>query len=267
MSYVFWNILFKQAITHVQNVYQELEGSDSISSELPSYSFSIDSGDEIVIKNAPEPFIIQIKNKPEDLASANISLRMPGDYYPYSIQLDSPDCALVLSLAALNDHRNETNLTVLIQYGKTPSSDDFDLKLILTDQGLLEISAGNYTTITSPAGGDWNLTGNNVYVRESNDNSVLIWNFVNHRYANFTNKSQLNFGFFYDGPMPELVVVEDIYRFDKLEYAGRFNYSLRTFCAKCTYADLQTNTWSQEGCEVSFFGRKRFFFETFLKIR
>ena len=211
----------------------------------------MESGDELVIRDAPDPFRIQIKNKAENLVSTNISLRMPGDYYPYTLELDSPDCPLILTLAALNDHRNETNLTVLIQYGKPPSSIDYDFKLMLTQQGLLEMLPGNHTTMVPSAGSDWNLTDSDFYVRQSNDSSILMWNFFNHPYANFTNRSQLHFGFFYDGPMPELVIVEDIYRFDKLEYAGHFNYSLKTFCAKCTYADLQTNTWSQEGCEVS----------------
>ena len=103
-----------------------------------------------------------------------------------------------------------------------------------------------------------------VFARKANDSSIVMWNFQEYTYATTTrrNRSELHLSFVYEGPIPELVIVEDMYRFDKLEYAGSFNYSLKTVCASCRYADLQTNSWNEDGCEVGL----SFFFSFFLLV-
>ena len=61
-------------MTNVQNIFLEFNNTANISSEVSTFTFASD-GAEILIKDSPAPFRHQIKNKPEDLDSRNITFR------------------------------------------------------------------------------------------------------------------------------------------------------------------------------------------------
>ena len=232
-------------------MFLEFNDTGNIGSEISTFTFASD-GAEISIKDSPAPFRHQIKNKPEDLASRNITLKIPGFIRNERLKLDSPACTLVLSLKALNDAKGSTNLTVLVQYQRAPSLLDHDLKIVVRNGNETELQISDQAPVATNQTAGITLQ-RTVYARKANDSSIVLWNFPEYTYAESarSNKSELFLSFVYEGPIPDLVIKEDLYRFDELEYAGSFNYSLTTFCASCRYADLQTNTWNEDGCQVS----------------
>lgn len=52
-----------------------------------------------------------------------------GDAVFNKTRLTSPDCNMIVRFDFANDMKNVTELVVLIQYGRQPSSDDFDVKV------------------------------------------------------------------------------------------------------------------------------------------
>ena len=47
-------------------------------------------------------------------------------------------------------------------------------------------------------------------------NFSVMWNFDQYAYASLSNKTELHFQFTYEGPVPDLVTVEDNLRYDEI---------------------------------------------------
>ncbi|XP_066910530.1 polycystin family receptor for egg jelly-like isoform X2 [Clytia hemisphaerica] len=246
-----------RAITDKNNVFPELNGTNNIGSEISTVSFASTNGSEIAIENSEQPFLHQIQNNPDSFQSTNVSLRFPGFAIIKAIQLDSVNCTLVMSIKALNDHDpitnlSLTNLTVLIQYNKAPSSNDYDVKIVLRNNNT-EVTIGNQSPIFSANQSSLvtDVNGRSVFARKANDTSIVMWNFDQYAYASLSNnKTELYFQFNYEGPVADTYSQNNPFNFDEIEFAGAFNYSLTTLCASCRYANLTTNTWQEDGCEI-----------------
>lgn len=252
-------------MTYKTDMFPGIEGSENIASYQPSLQF-VSEGQELRVNDTEEPIIVKIKNKPEKLKPENITMYMPGKITFHTIEVKST-CNLLMNIKALNDLENKTILHVYIQYGKPPSTTDHDIKLTLTQSTNLTMIVNkedvlfnqtvfikNSTTTTTAA----NLTEGLFLPRKSNailtsDNTLVLWDFSNFTYSH-KNISKLYLGLTYEGKMPPLKTVQNPYTYDILEYRGEYNYSLISFCAKCSFvyvSDSSNASWSDRGCKVS----------------
>ena len=246
------------------------EMSQNIVSESEHLSLLTPERLPIEVNNLQQPIIITIKNIPEKLIGQNISLSMPEDAQVYSLVLTSDSCNMMLSFRPLNDPENLTTLFVYIQYGKVPSKNDYDIKLIINKDGTTVSNNSQTVTINVSASYGNNLINkySKIIVNQStsdagmslsierhqqarllNDNNLILWSFQNSTYA-YLNNTILFFSLFYVGPMPNKTIEENPYTFDEKEYEGKFEYELKSFCSKCSYWDETKNKWMSDGCEV-----------------
>lgn len=231
--------------------------SKYISSQVSSLNLRTETG-HLKINNTAEPFVITLENQPEKLESKNITMYMPGKTKVKSVKLDSMNCNLIISIHPLNDFKNKTKLHVLVQYGKPPTQQEHDVKLTISNEapasfiqstGFVNISAAANNTNTTTLNATTTLQRSS-YIRLLEGNSFLLWNFTEFTYGHINN-SNVYLSLYYDGPMPDLVHKENRYTYDVLDERGSFNYSLKSFCADCSYWDEEKSMWSKDGCEVS----------------
>lgn len=156
---------------------------------------------------------------------------MPGKIKIETIKFDSMiDCKLIISINPLNDFLNKTTLHVFAQYGEPPTQQEYDVKFI----------------ISQPA----SFVSTSPYIKQLEDNSFMVWNFTELKYGHMNN-SKVYLSMYYDGPMPDLVYKENRDTYDVLVERGSFNYSLKSFCADCSYWNEQKRMWTKDGCKVS----------------
>ena len=209
----------------------------------------------VSVDNAAEPIRIKIKNKPEDLKSRNVSLHMPKYLVNKAVDV-TPYCNMLINFGSLNDFKNQTRLVVYIQYAKAPSSVHYDVKLNISSAGEIDINQNN-EVVTINSTNNSTTANATVIKRKSNirilgGSTVVMWDFGNFTYS-YINSTKLYFAFSYDGPVPDRIFEENVYTYDEREYRGAFNYSMKTFCSKCSYWSVSTSKWKSEGCKVSSF--------------
>lgn len=246
-----------QSVTYRNNVFSWGNGSNKIKSEVPS--LSIKTGDSPMnVSNTPEPIVVNIKNKPEDMTTRNVSLFMPGDLMFNKTQLASENCNMILNFDFVNDPENLTQFIVYIQYGKVASKSSYDVKLNMSN------AYGMIMTVATDVPPPLNFTGNktypcnytydetqprNVYARKVNNRTILLWNFTEFFWANPCR--QLHFTFQYAGPMPKRIIIDNPFTFDAIEYRGAYNYSVRSSCGECSYWNKDKNDWTSDGCALN----------------
>lgn len=233
------------------NIYSwDLENSRNVKSEVQSLSLKT-NGEVKTVANLTEPINIKIRNR--KMQGKNISFYMPG-----FVRIDRVDvnksCIMLIDIKPLNDLKNETRLTVYIQYGRAPSPKDYEIKLTISNENGTKMEQLHGSVLIN------DTTSNNTKVmkltRHSNvhftgGSSLVMWNFSEFTYAKLnTTKRELYFRFSYGGPPPPLILQENPYTYDVLEFRGDFNYSFQAFCTKCSYWDVDKNLWKTDGCEV-----------------
>ena len=237
--------------------------SQNILSESQSLSFQSPDGRPIKVRDSLQPINIAIKNIPEKMNGKNITLSMPEDIYQVRLPLTSK-CNMLLKFVHRNDHNSLTNLIVYIQFGKVASKDDYDIKLNISIKGGVMMTKNNdvvYPSLKQKS----NVTAVNSVLQMSGnfseplqrnqdarllaDGTLMLWNFHNSTYATM-NKSELHLSFSYIGPMPDKRLDSNPYTFDEPEYAGTFDYEMKSFCTECNYWNEDENKWMSDGCEV-----------------
>ena len=244
------NVNFKQ------NIFSwDWNTSSKIKSEVASLSLKY-SNNHINVTNMSNPILININNKAEDIKQYNISLYMPGDLLFNKIALISEDCKMTINFDFINDIVNSTQFIVYIQYGKVPSSNDYDVKLNMSNiYGMImtvskavrfPLNTGDLNNISSSQ--ENGSRERNLMVRKIDNRTILMWNFSNFHWISTSNKLILFLTSSFDGPMPERRRETNYYTYDETEYRGSFNYSVRTFCSECPYWDENANKWRTDGC-------------------
>lgn len=264
--------LLLQNVNFESNVFvSDIAGAQNIKSKVASLSFK--SGkDEVKVNNTKSPIVIKLENKPEDLQAKNISLFMPGKIKVHAVKLDSMSCNLMLNMVPMNGERDkEAELVVYVQYGKPATKQSHDFQLIISHGKQLQLLKNNqvvnktitsnttdFTSITTDnitTNNDTNNVMNITIERNSNvqmidNNTIAMWDFRNFTYG-FINNSRLYLSLSYEGPMPDLKLLDNPYTYDLIEERGAYNYSLKTFCADCSYWNKEEEKWKKDGCSVS----------------
>ncbi|XP_065681247.1 uncharacterized protein LOC101237406 [Hydra vulgaris] len=230
--------------------------SQNILSETQSLTLYNLDGLLIQVKNTSKPINIAIKNIPEKMNGTNISLSMPNNIYQLKLLLKS-DCNMLLKFMFKNDEKNSTNLIVYIQYGKIATKLDYDIMLnisnnhgIFMTKSSLPVSNANLDDTGKAAKSNFSeVLQRNQDVILFNDNSLILWNFMESTYA-FLNKTELHLSFLYVGPMPDKKLDVNPYTFDEAESTGTFDYEMKSFCAECNYWSEDTNRWMSDGCKL-----------------
>ncbi|XP_047139597.1 polycystin-1-like protein 2 isoform X2 [Hydra vulgaris] len=239
------SLIIKNLNLKNQSFTWDLERSKNIVSETQVLYLSTTSGEKIELKNLTSMIDISIKNIPEKMIGQNISLSMPNNVQMNFINISSVECKLMVRFVALNDPQNKTNLIVYIQYGKAPTSDDYDIKLNISTRHGTNLIIGNNTPRSSSS---INIQRSQK-CRLLNDGSIVLWDFHNSTYS-FLNKSFLYLSYFYVGPVPEKILESNLYTFDEKEFYGTFLYEMKSFCVECNYWNESNNKWMSDGCEV-----------------
>ena len=136
-------------------------------------------------------------------------------------------------------------LHVYVQYGKPPSHEDHDFRFMLYSGKPIQL-VRNKTRVA------------NVEIIDKR--TLFMWSFDEFKYGgadnrNITgrrrdNRTLLYMALYYDGAMPDIQRFSNPYTYDILELAGSFNFSLISFCAKCSYWNEKEEKWKSDGCEV-----------------
>ena len=131
------------------------------------------------VSNLTEPIVINIKNNPVLFSSKNISLFLPGDVVFNKTKLTSPDCNMIVNFDFLNDPDNLTELVVFVQYGREPSSDDFDVKLHITHEVIIFLKVlvelNEKTVFVSPLFSNYELSGRLFALEPNMFSSTNCW--------------------------------------------------------------------------------------------
>nr|XP_047123809.1 uncharacterized protein LOC101238762 isoform X3 [Hydra vulgaris] len=223
----------------------DLERSKNIVSESQIIYLSMTTGQKIEVKNLSSTVNISIKNVPEKIKGQNVSLLIPNDVQLALLELQSVECKFLLKINPLNDPQNRTNLIVYIQYGKVPTTSDYDIKLNISNRDGTVLTLGN----NSPSANHSLNIQRNQKCRLMDDGSVIMWDFINSTYY-FLNRTILYLTYFYNGPMPDKIFEINPYTFDKKEFIGAFYYEIKSFCVECNYWNEKFNKWMSDGCEV-----------------
>ncbi|XP_065672469.1 polycystin-1-like protein 2 isoform X9 [Hydra vulgaris] len=239
------SLIIKNLNLKNQSFTWDLERSRNIVSETQIIYLSTTNGEKIELKNLTSMINISIKNIPEKMIGQNISLSMPNNVQINFINISSAKCKLMMKFAALNDPQNKTNLIVYIQYGKAPTSDDYDIKLNISTRDGTDLIIGNSTPRSN-----WSINiQRSQKCKLLKDGSIILWDFHNSTYS-FLNKAYLYLSYFYVGPMPEKILESNLYTFDENEFYGAFLYEIKSFCVECNYWNESNNKWMSDGCEV-----------------
>ena len=226
----------------------DLNNSKNIKSEI--VSLNIKSGTKrLEIKNTKKPMEINITNK--GLEGRNVSFYYPGFVKIEGVNVAS-DCKMVMGITPLNDFKNETNLTVYIQYGRAPNPNDYDIKMNISNEYGITFEKGE--EIASDIEKDTHMPNirRNANVKSNSKFSLTMWNFDEFTYASINHtEKKLYFVFHYHGPVAPLVLTENPYTYDTIASRGYFDYALQTFCAKCVFFEEKSNSYKENGCEVS----------------
>ena len=242
------------------NVFSwDLNNSKYIKTEL--VALNLKSGPErLQIANTTKPIELKIENK--GLETRNVSFYYPGFVKVEGIKVTS-DCKMVMGIKPLNDDKNETKLKVYVQYGSVPSPNDYDIKLNISNKHGIQIEDlggviprnvkhdGKKQTFNIEKIGHFTLTMSNFDIKKNIKHKKYIKNAAKISVNMENSKEKLFFVFYYDGPVPPLVVTDNPYTCDLLDNRGYFNYSLQTFCVKCMYFDKNKDQFKEDGCKVS----------------
>lgn len=239
-------------VIYKSNIFSwDLNSSKNIKTEL--VALDLKSGPEkLLIAHTTRPIELKIKNK--GLETRNVSFYYPGFVKVEGIKVTS-NCKMVIGIKPLNDVKNETKLKVYVQYGSVPSPNDYDIKLNISNKHGIQIEdrkkIGKKQTSNIEKSGHFTLTMSNFDIINNTVHKKYIRNAAKIS-ANMENtKEKLFFVFYYDGPVPPLVVTDNAYTCDLLDNRGYFNYSLQTFCVKCMYFDKSKTQFKEDGCKVS----------------
>ena len=255
-------------MNYENNVFvADVAGARNIKSKVASLSFKSGSK-KVDVNNTQSPIVIKLQNKVETYKKVNISLPMPGLLKFHTVKLDSIDCQLLLNIDSPeillddNDTKGEENesplflqqqrqqnitskfplLHVYVQYGKPPSRDDHDFRFALYRGKPINVIR-NETRV--------------AHVEMVDNRTLFMWSFDEFEYGRSgnlstrrNNRTLLYIAFHYDGLMPDLQRFDNPYTFDILEKKGNFNFTLISFCAKCSYWNEKDEKWKSDGCEV-----------------
>ena len=243
------------SVSFKNNVYTWGNGSDKIKSEV--ISISIKTATNVVdVSNLTDPIIINVNNKVEDIEAHDVSLPMPDDLKFYKTEVE--ECNMLINFDFINDFDNLTQLIVYIQYGKVASVNDHDVKLNMSN------TYGMVMTVSAEVPISSNSTDNNglcnstheevpnerkVYVHKVDERTIILWNFTKYYWANTCKLLHMTFS--YNGEMPKRLILDNPYTFDDIEYGGSMNYTMRSFCMKCVYRDINDDKWPDDGCTLS----------------
>ena len=230
------------------NVFSwDLNNSKYIKTQL--VALNLKSGPKrLHIANATKPIELKIKNR--GLETRNISFYYPGFVKVEGIKVTS-DCKMVMGIKPLNDVKNKTKLKVYVQFGSVPNPNDYDIKLNISNRHGIQIEFGKKQTLNIEKIGDFTLHIANFDNIKNIKHKKYMKNAANIS-ANMENtKGKLFFVFYYDGPVPPLLVMDNPYTCDLIDNRGYFNYSLQTFCVKCMYFDKNKDQFKEDGCKVS----------------
>ena len=204
------------------------------------------------IKNAKNPIEINITNK--GLETRIVSFDYPGFVKIEGVNVAS-DCKMVMGIRPLNDFKNETNLTVYIQYGRAPNPNDYDIKMNISNEYGIKFEKGEgIASDIEKDNAKYHMSNirRNANVKSNSKFSLTMWNFDEFTYASINHtEKKLFFVFHYHGPVSPLVLTGNPYTDDIIASRGYFDYALQTFCAKCMFFEEKSDSYKENGCEVS----------------
>ena len=227
------DVIFSQNVVFNDNVFQDGNTSQFIKGGVTSLSLQTATQGKLEIKNTKSPITIVVDNDPAKFDKRNVSLRMPGFIQFEEMDVDPASCNMMIRF---NKEDNLANLTAIVQYGRPPTHDDYDVKIVLPHDyneqlnSKMDIKMQNYKIIDT--------------------STLILWNFTNNRYGD-SNETKVFIAFSFTGPVPEMQEFSNIFTDDILELKQYYNYTLSAFCAACSYWDEDQNKWSKEGCIVS----------------
>ena len=182
-------------------------------------------------------------------------MKLPGFMETHSVRLKSAECQLMLNIKP--SHKHALELIVYGQYGEFPTKTSYDFRLTMKSKASGELSTqlslfnetvNKNKTFDSDFFNDANNT-QRINITQIDENTLVLWGFDKH-FNVVLNKTILHLSFVYYGEMPPFLIENNPYTFDEIEREGSFNYSLRTFCAECSYWSENDNLWKSDGCEV-----------------
>ncbi|XP_066926845.1 uncharacterized protein [Clytia hemisphaerica] len=211
------------------------------------------NGQQIAIKNITKAITIAVESQPTDSSkSTRVSLYLPS--YPIfeTVRLQNLDCPLVVTVKYLQDSSNEqqsTNpcqerinedqeqpeLTVLMQYGQSPTTKEYDYKALFP----------------APDGVVGQATNDNNIVRLT-ENTFLVKNLRMLKHINQASNSNntIYFSFTYNGTLPNARVITNEFNYDTIEFRSAYNYSLDVTCRSCMYWNKEKRLWDDSGVEI-----------------
>ena len=246
----------------------DLDNAKNSGSEIESLTLLSDQYKQFNVSNLTSDITITIKNRPEKLNISRISLSFPGEMKIKKEKLNSIEQPLLVEFGSPD--ADDTNLTVLIQYGSPATLTDYDAKLIINAAGIdlsknnasamllnSNCTASNNTTSSNcTTAGNATADPNRPLVRNSHikvidSKTIIMWDFISFTYGKRGN-NDVYFNFYYKGALPRPVLVENEYTYDVLELRRKRNYTMRTFSASCLYFSKSQDKWTDDGCNVSY---------------
>ena len=245
----------------------DLDNAKNSASEIESLTLLSDQYKQFNVSNLTSDITITIKNRPEKLNISRISLSFPGEMKIKKEKLKSIDQPLLVEFGSPD--ADDTNLTVLIQYGSPATLTNYDAKLIITAAGIdlsknnasaivlnsnctasNGTSSSNCTTAANATADPNRPLVRNSHIKVIDSKTIIMWDFVKFTYG-YRGNNDVYFNFYYKGALPRPVLVENEYTYDVLELRRKRNYTMRTFSANCLYFSKSQDKWTDDGCEVS----------------
>uniref|UniRef100_A0A7M5V1G8 Polycystic kidney disease protein 1-like 2 n=2 Tax=Clytia hemisphaerica TaxID=252671 RepID=A0A7M5V1G8_9CNID len=224
-----------QNVQFKENIFQDGETSQNVKTGLQSLVLKTEAQGQITINNTASPITIVIENDENQFDKRNVSTRIPGFLIMEEMKVDPSACKITLRFTKED---SVTNLTVLVQYGKPPTKDEYDAKFILTED--FPETNGESTIM--------NITAK--YHKMLDARTLLMWNLEELPYGD-SNQTKMFMAFSFEGPIPDNQLHSNPYTKDIRELPQTYNYTLNAFCAECSYWDAKNESWSTEGCTVS----------------
>lgn len=235
----------------------DLDNAQNSASEIETLKLTSRSYMSMNVSNLTSDITIKIQNRPEKLTTSSISLTFPNEINIRKERIKSYDSPLLVEFGSPDN--STSNLTILIQFGYPPTLENYDAKLVITDQGIqMSKGSGNVSTNATAYSANVTLNGTlksdeplvrNSHIRVIDGKTIILWDFQNFTYAYLGNKD-IYFSMFYTGAMPDPVQIPNPYTFDILEKQRSRNYTLRTFSCSCLYWSNSRQKWSDDGCKV-----------------
>ena len=170
---------------------------------------------------------------------------MPGELRISKFVLNNTNDSLLVRFA-FPSNTTGVALVVYLQYGKAPTSKQFDVKFNMSQEY-------NVTVERDKSVNCGNVTAKNdrrACCRVVSKNGFHCYNFDNFTHA-YKNNREVWFGITYEGAMPPKTIISNPFTFDEVEVTNTMNFTQQLITPSCKYWNENMSRYESDGLKVS----------------